>query len=224
MKGTTRPATVMLSVAVILLVPGVGAIAQELPATSKEGLELVETTDGGGVYLRPGADFADYDAILMLDAYVGMDEAWLRNYNRQVMRTRRLRDKDVEEIKERIKDGFWQTFGGHVHGTGGYRQVAAAETGALILRPAIVNVSVAGHDVSGDTIVQNFDGDMSGSMTLVLEIYDASTSDLLARVFDRQDIGGVPDFGVESASVNRADENRVYQRWATSFVERFKAQ
>lgn len=198
-------------------------IAQDVAQTSEEGLELVETSDSSVLYVKPGLKLADFQKLILLDAFVSIDEDWLRGHNRQVMRTRRIREADVEDITERVRLDFWDVFGGLLFADGYFKEVAAVEEGALILRPAIIDVSVSSHDPSSDAIVQNFDSEASGAMTLVLEIYNATNSELVARLFSKERIGGVPDFTVESSSANRADEHAVYKNWVTSVTTQFKS-
>ena len=212
----------VLPFAFALTVAGQALAQDELPQTSEEGLEVVARTDSTLLYRRPGTTFADYDELILLDAFVSIDEDWLRNYNRQVMRTRRLRDKDVKEITERIRLGFWEVFGGDLFADGSYKEVPAAKEGVLILRPAIIDVSVNAHNVSGDAMVQNFDSDTNGSMTLIMEIYNAANSELVGRLYSKESIGGVPDFAMESESSNRADEEAVYKRWAVTVKEQLQ--
>lgn len=196
---------------------------EERPQTSEEGLELVSSSDAGAFYVRPGVTLSEYKNAELLAAYVAVDETWVRNYNRQAMRSRKLRDKDLEEIKTRVADGFWDTFGGDFFGARTYQEVQDAAPSKLIMRPAILDVSLASVNTSGDTLVQNFDSDANGKMTLILEIYDAENSELVGRLFNVQTVGGVPDFGLESAATNRADEREVYRTWAKEVVTEMQA-
>ena len=198
------------------------ANAQERPQVSAEGLELVSSTDAGAFYVKPGTTLSEYKNAELLAAYVAVDEKWVRNYNRQAMRSRRLREKDLEEIKTRVADDFWDVFGADFFGARVYQETQEAVPLKLIMRPAIIDVSLASVNTSGDTLVQNVDSDANGKMTLVLEIYDAGSSELVGRLFNVQTVGSVPDFGLESSATNRADERAVYRTWATEVAARMK--
>ena len=195
---------------------------QSRPQVSAEGLELVSSTDAGAFYVKPGTTLSAYKNAELLAAFVSIDEDWVKDHNREVMRTRRLRDKDIEEIKTRVADDFWEVFGGNFFGARTYQETQEAQPSKLILRPAIVNVSLASVNSSDQTLTQNFAG-ATGSMTLVLEIYDAETSELLGRMFNLQTVGQAADFAFESSSTDRADERRVYKTWASDVVAQLKA-
>jgi len=152
------------------------------PAESAEGLKLVSTSDAGAFYVRPGTTLSEYENAELLAAYVTVDETWVKKYNRQAMRSRRLREKDLEDIRTRVADDFWEFFGGDFFGAGLYRETQDDQPSKLVMRPAILDVSLASVNSSGDTLVQNLDSDNSGKMTLVLEIYDAANSELLGRL------------------------------------------
>lgn len=217
---TLRHVIVLLMTTLVLSGP---APAQDRPQESAEGLRLVSSSDAGAFYVKPGVTLADFKNAELLAAYVTVDEKWVRNYNRQAMRSRRLRDKDIEDIRTRVADDFWDVFGGRFFGAGTYQETQADSPAKLIMRPAILDVSLASVNTSGDTLVQNLDSDANGKMTLVLEIFDASNSELVGRLFNVQTVGGIPDFGVESSASNRADERAVYGAWATEVVKELKA-
>jgi len=211
----------LCSAALFLSAP---SMAQESRSQiSPEGLELVSSTDASAFYVKPGTTLSEYKNVELLAAFVSIDEEWVKDYNREVMRTRRLRDNDIEAIKTRIADDFWETFGGDFFAAGTYQETQDALPAKLILRPAIINVSLASVDSSGQTVTQNVTGDATGSMTLVLEIYDAASSELLGRMFNLQTVGRAADFGLESSSTDRADEQRVYKTWASDVVAELNA-
>ena len=194
------------------------------PQTSPEGLELVSSSDAGAFYVRPGVTLSENtETRSSWRRIVAVDETWVRNYNRQALRSRRLRDKDLEEIKTRLANGFWDVFGGTFFSARAYQEVQDASPSKLILRPAILDVSLVSVNTSNETLVQNFGSDANGKMTLVLEIYDAKDSQLVGRLFNAQPIGDDPDFGLESEANNRADERKVFRDWAEEAVSLMQA-
>ena len=206
------------------LLLSVGAVAQDdRPQVSAEGLELVSSNDYGAFYVRPGVTLSEYRNAELLAAFVAVDESWVKKYNRQAMRSRQLREKDLEEIRTRLASGFWEVFGGDFFGARTYQEVQEAKPSKLILRPAILDVSLVSVNTSNETLVQNFGSDANGKMTLVLEIYDAEDSQLVGRLFNAQPIGDDPDFGLESEANNRADERKVFRTWAQEVVAAMKA-
>ncbi len=206
-----------------LILSGIAFAQDERPQMSEEGLQLVSSTDAGAFYVRPGVTLSEFKNAELLAAYVAVDETWVNNYNRQAMRSRRLREKDLEEIKTRVADDFWEVFGGEFFGARTYQEVQSEAASKLIMRPAIIDVSLASVNTTGDTLVQNLDSDSNGKMTLILEIYDASDTSLIGRLFNVQTVGDIPDFGLESSATNRADEREVYRTWASTVVAEMQA-
>lgn len=223
MIGTIQTLRALAVLACALALSGTASAQGDRPTETAEGLKLVSSSDAGAFYLRPGTTLSEYQNAELLAAYVTVDETWVKNYNRQAMRSRRLRDKDLEEIKTRVAADFWDVFGGDFFGAGVFQETQDQVPSKLILRPAILDVSLASVNASGDTLVQNFESGANGKMTLMLEIYDASNSELVGRLVNVQTIGGIPDFGVESSATNRADERAVYKTWATEVAAEMKA-
>lgn len=215
---TTR---IMLACALLgICVQGSGAnAAEDLPQTSKEGMVLTVADGGLAVYRQPGTTLSTFDKIILLDAYVGFRENWVRDFNRNTLRGGRIHESDLERIRERLSEDFRATVSEVLTDDGGYELIAAVEESTLILRPALVDVSIASPDVSADTVVRNFDFGSGTDMTLLMEFYDGSTSQILARVYHKATTFAGQDFTVESSGSNRNIELRIYRDWAGQVLE-----
>jgi len=195
-----------------------GAVAQKLPGKTKEGLELVSSEGSVAVYVRPGTDLGDYQNVHFLKAYVAFQKDWVRDYNRTALRSHRLTDADLEQIKSRITDGFDESFRNEFS-KAGYTEAGRSGENVLILRPAILDVTMESPrsvtDNSGSNVVDYGKGTQ---MSLVLELYDAGSSELLARIFNRDSDNGGSSFTVDSGSMNRTVESRIFRSWADSIL------
>jgi len=87
-----------------------------------------------------------------------------------------------------------------------------------VLRPALINVEVNAPDLmTGEfrrTVVRS-----AGQMTLFLELWDSTSSTLLARVLDAEDA----DTGVAMVATrgsNKAEADRILREWAKELRER----
>ena len=192
---------------------------EDLPQTSKEGMVLTTADGGVAVYRQPETTLSTFDKIILLDAFVGFRKNWVRDFNRNTLRGGRIHDSDLERIRERLSADFRATFSEVLANDGGYELIDAVEEGSVILRPALIDVSIASPDVSADTVVRNFDFGSGTDMTLLLEFYDGSTSQILARVYNKATTFAGQDFTVESSGSNRNIELRIYRDWAAQVLE-----
>jgi len=192
------------------------------PEVSPEGLHLVKSTDTRLVYVRPGASLAPYKRYWIVDCFVEFEKDWQKDYNSsRVGLEGRVSDKDVERIKRDLAAEFKKVFTEELTGKGGYELVNAAAPDVLVLRPALINVEVNAPDLMsagvGATVVRS-----AGQMTLYLELWDAATNTLLARVLDaRADRDSLAQ--VSNSVTNKAAADRILRTWARQLRENLDA-
>jgi hypothetical protein len=186
---------------------GAQPVAAQVPAVSPEGLKLVPSTKVQVLYLRDGADFSGYDKFAILECYVAFRKNWKRDQNDGLRL--RVSDSDMLRIKTDLAQQFRTVFVRELTAKG-EKQVTAVGKGVLILRPSLINLDVFAPDTM--TAGRQFTV-KAGQATLVLEIFDSISSELLARVIDSQTAGA--DFAVERSRMNnRADAELVLKKWA----------
>ena len=206
----TRLTTIVLS----LLLAAHSAVADDLPDVDENGLHRVKSSELRVVYAKPGATLAGYNRVAILECFVAFREGWQKDYNATVRGSgRRVSDKDVERIKRDVAEKFRKVFVEELETEGGYEVVDVAADDVLLLRPAIINLDVSSPDTRGpgryNTIVSS-----AGSMTLYLELYDAASDEMIAKVIDPR---AAPNYGGASMgnSVNnKAEADRILRRWA----------
>ncbi|MBL8349914.1 MAG: DUF3313 family protein [Burkholderiaceae bacterium] len=188
----------------------VDAAQTKLPDTTPEGLKLVPNAKVSAVYLRDGADFSGYDKVAILDCYVAFRKDWKRDQN-QGANPFRVSDSDMAKIKTQLADEFKKVFARELTAKG-QTMVTAAGPGVLILRPAIINLDVVAPDTMkpGSRTFST----SAGQATLLLELYDSVTSELLARVYDTESIGESNFIQVQNGVTNRAEADQVLTKWA----------
>jgi hypothetical protein len=189
------------------------------PQVSPEGLQLTKSTKNRLVYVKPGATFAQYKRLAILDPLVEFEKDWQKDYNRSRTGLEgRVSDADVERMKQRLAAEFKKVFTDTLQDKGGYPVVDEAAPDVLVLRPALLNVEVNAPDVMTagieHTIVRS-----AGQMTLYLELWDSTTNTLLARVMDAQ---ADPDTMAQMGGsvTNKAAADRILRKWATELRER----
>ena len=153
----------------------------ELPEVDSDGLHLVKDSKVAAAYAAPGADLSQYSKVMMLDCFVDFVKDWQKDYNLdQIGLDGRVNDKDAEKIKKRLAEEFNKVFT-EVLTKKGFPVVDEPAADVLLLRPALINVDVTAPDVLRASMSTTYIRS-AGSMTLYMEMYDSSTSTLIARV------------------------------------------
>ena len=212
-------AIVALSFALALTAAPLVRAAEPPPQETKDGLKLTKQTKTRLVYVRPGASFAPYKRVAILDCYVEFSKDWLDDYNRdQRDPSRRIRESDLDRAKADLSAQFKKFFTDELHNKGGYQVVDTAAPDVLVLRPALLNIRVSAPDLmsAGRSVTYV---ESAGQMTLYLELLDSTTKTVLARGMDAQ--ADPNSFRQRSSSVtNRAAADRILQGWAKELRER----
>jgi hypothetical protein len=203
--------TLFMALLCLLSIP---ALAEDtLPEVSHDGLHRVKDTKVRAVWMRPGADLKQYDKVAILDTYVAFRKNWQRDHNRDAAALGdRVSDGDMQNIREHLAAELKKVFTEELSTKGGHEVVTTADTGVLILRPAIINLDVTAPDLMEPGITHTFAAS-TGQMTLYLELYDGRTQDIIARVIDPE---AARDNQIQwSNSVsNKAEADRILRRWA----------
>lgn len=192
---------------------------ESLPETTKDGLVLQHHTELGAVYLKPGATLTDYDKVMIVECFVAFQKNWQRDYNDQLMGLDgHVTNKDMQSMKTELAKAFQEVFTKELN-KAGYTVVDAAGEDVLLIRPAIINLTVTAPDVltpgMTTTVVSS-----NGSMTLYAELYDSLTSDKIAEVIDAEEVGDHGFRHIANSVSNRAEFNETIQTWAEILVKR----
>jgi len=199
-------------VSIALLLPMAATAKDKLPEVSSDGLHLVKDSKAEIVYVKPGATLEPYTKVKILDCYVQFKKNWQRDYNmNELGLDGRVSNKDAEEIKQRVADGFKKEFT-KVLTEEGHEVVEDTGPDILLLRPAIINLDVTEPDIMRAGMETSF-VQSAGEMTLYMEMYDSATSTLLARVIDAQ--ADDRAFGMQANRVtNTAAADLIFTYWA----------
>ncbi len=203
---------VLASLALVLLAGTLAFAADELPATTPDGLELLSGTKVKAVYAKPGATLEPYTKVALLDCYVAFRKNWDRDYNRDVSLDRRVHADDMERIKSALADEFRKIFTDELQ-KGGYEVVDHTGDDVLVVRPALYDLDVTAPDVRSASMTRTYVSS-AGSMTLYMELYDSVSGDIIAKVIDPEaaDRGG---FAMQANRVtNKAEADRILRKWA----------
>jgi Protein of unknown function (DUF3313) len=206
--------------------PSFSGAAHAGAATAHEvlpnGLHLVSQTSQRLIYMRPGANFSKYTKVMILPCFVAMKPGWQQEYNSTVISLDDLvTDADVQSIKNILATQFQQVFTTELT-QGGYPVVDKAAPNVLLLRPALLDVTVTQPDLTSanfsDAVVRS-----AGSAKLYLELWDPETKTILARVIDAQADQGIPAAQPQNFVTNRAAADAILKKWADNLVKHLEA-
>ncbi len=196
------------------------------PKVTSDGLNLVEGTKAAAVWVLDGADFSEFNRVMIVDVGVAFKKNWLRDYNRdEISLGSRVSKSDAEKIKQRVADEFKKVFTAELE-KAGYEvadyDVKLAEDDILVLRPAIVDLVVTAPDTKSAGRSRTFTAS-AGAMTLYLEFYDSVTSSILGRVVDRKNAQSNGMMRISNRVTNKAEADRMFRKWAGLLIAKMDA-
>jgi len=221
-QQTRRFRLLVATSATALLASGTLSAAEPPPQVSPEGLHLVKQTKQRLVYMKPGASFAQYQRVAILDCYVEFQKNWQQDYNRDAASLdSRVSDADVQRMKTGLASEFKRVFSEELQKKGGYQVVDVAAPDVLLLRPALLNVAVTAPDVMSAN-VRSVVVRSAGQATLYLELWDSATNTILARVMDAK-ADDRPVAQTANRVTNTAAADAILRSWAQELRARLDA-
>ena len=191
--------------------------APAAPTETYDGLVLVPDTRLGVVYKRPGADLTGYDSYGLMACEVAFKKNWQRDQNSsRIDLSSRVTQKDVDRIKDKLGEECGKYFREALEQAPPYQLVERFSDGeqVLILRPAIINLDISAPDTRSSGMQRTYTTS-AGQMTLLLELLDGTTGEILVRVVDAQRSRDTSNYLQWSNSVtNDAEARRILSRWA----------
>jgi hypothetical protein len=192
---------------------------QPIPLETHDGLVLQSNSKVARAYLDPNADFSVYEKIMILDCHVAFRKNWQRDQRRSGA-GRAVRNEQVEKIKAGVARLFREVFSEKLAQDGGYAIVDTAGEDVLLVRPAILDLDINAPDDRGadrSTVYTS----TSGAATLLIELYDSETGDILARAADRKTARSPSgQMTWTTTATSRSNARRVLGRWADLLRER----
>ena len=216
MKNPLARGLTLVALLTCLVVPI--AHAKKQPE-SWDGLSLKKVKGLDAVYVRPDVEFTAYKSVMLDKVEVEFAKNWQKDVNSN---STGFKNKPTAEEMQEIKDGlaelmhevFLVELTKH-----GYTVVDTAAEDTLHVRTAIIDLWVNAPDSNDPGITRTYTTS-SGSMTLVLEMRDGPTGQLLARAVDgRSDDtpGGQFQWTTKASNSNAA--RRIMQDWARKLRE-----
>jgi Protein of unknown function (DUF3313) len=176
-----------------------------------EGLVRVDNKSVDSVYRRPEARMGVYSKLLLRPISVEFAKNWDPGKSGSALYD--MHEPDREKIKRELAEVFAEVFRKELE-KGGYPLVTQPAADVLEMQAAIVNLYITAPDVSmqvaGRSKVYTSD---AGHMTLIMQLHDSVTGQLLARAYDSRDSGS--DMWQWTNSVtNTAEAKQIIGVWA----------
>jgi hypothetical protein len=187
------------------------------PTETYDGLVLVPDTRVAQIYRRPGADLGSYQAYGLEHCEVAFRKGWMRSQNTGRMDLgSRVTQKDVDKIKDALSDLCDKYFREALEQAPPYPLVATYDEGepVLVLRPAIINLDINAPDIASSSMKRTYTTG-AGEMTLVLELFDGTTGEILYRIVDRRRSTETNYLQWSNSVTNQAEARRWLKAWAS---------
>jgi hypothetical protein len=185
--------------------------ATQQPPQNWDGLELRPVKGLDAVYLRPGVEFKAYKTVMIDPVVVAFDKDWDPN-NVEKDLSRQLGAKDVQRIKDEMAAGFREVFVKEL-GEGGYTVVEQPGVDTLRVMPGLTDVYINAPDKMSPGRTYTFAMD-AGRMTLVMELRDGPSGQILGRIVDRKVGNNTGVMQIANSVTNSADFRRAVETWA----------
>jgi hypothetical protein len=175
----------------LLMLSCAGAVDAESPdvpkskheaasAWSESGLQKMTVKGLDEFFARPGVSFAEYDKVLLKPVSVAFRRGWLMT---PLPGSRdRISKADASRIKDRLAALMQQEVAAEL-GSSGYKLTDSPGDDVLEVNMSIVDLFIAAPDVRNSTHTSTY-AVSAGEMSLVAELRDSVSGDVLARVFD----------------------------------------
>ncbi len=206
----TMPRIIVAMIATAGLMCASAAMGANPPAVLPNGLHLVKHTKFALVYVKPGASLKPYTKFAILKCYVSFKPNWREDMESDYDVP--ISDDQIKQTETELAAEFKKIFVAQLE-QGGFQLVDDAAPDVLVLRPAVINLSVASPSNMEDPEVTTF-STSAGQMTLFLELYDSMTSELLARVVDPQSSQDYGAFTWQTGVGKTAAADAIITKWS----------
>jgi Protein of unknown function (DUF3313) len=183
--------------------------AADEPPREWDGLVRVPHKRLDHMYIRPGVDFSGYRRIELSPVEVAFDKQWEREQQRGA---RSLGKEDFERIRKTLAEEFRKIFVGELS-EHGYQVVEEDAEDVLLVTAMIANLHITAPDTMSAGRVRTYVAS-AGRMTLVAELRDSMTRELLARAVDTEQARESGHFELATRVTNLGVARDIIKKWA----------
>ncbi len=207
----------VLSLLAPALAPAASKAAAE-EAMSADGLAKIKVKGIDLVYARPGASLAGYSKVRIAPVSV----AFRKDFDPTKTGSRmKLAPDELEKIRAGVGKIVEEEFAKEL-ARGSYPTVTTAGPDVLDVRANIVDLYVNAPDTMEPGRSRTYTMN-AGEMTLVMELADSASGEVLARVYDRREARDNVRLTWTNSVTNQAEASRVANQWARILRARLDA-
>jgi len=211
----------ILSLIVLFAAPvtNIAADESQIPQTTAEGLVLVPKVEGlAYVWAEPGADLSQYERVNLVEPSVAFKSGWRRNYNRNAIDlASKIKTSDIKRIQKGVAELFMDVFTKELE-AGGYTLTTEKAEDVLTVKANILDLNINAPDIPSAsgmaTAVTS-----AGSMSLIMELFDSETDDLLAKAMDATADRESMVMQWQSGPANKQAARKMMEPWAKALRE-----
>lgn len=180
-------------------------------AMSQGGLKKISVKGIELVYAKPGATLASYKRVKIDPVEVSFHKSWDPN---KTGSTLKLNSAEREEILNGVAKLVQEEFAREIQGKSGYQLTEESGDDVLRVKINIVNLYVSAPDSGNSPGRSRTYVASAGEMTLVAELFDSKSGDVIARVVDRREARTTGRMSLSSGSYNQDEARSIAAAWA----------
>ena len=211
----------MLALMVLLAAPvtTIAGDSPQIPQTTAEGLVLVPKVEGlAYVWAEPGADLSQYKRINLVAPSVAFKKNWRRNYNRHATDlSNKIKTSDIKRIQKNVSELFLDVFTKELE-AGGYTLTSEKAEDVLTVKADILDLDINAPDIPSSGAMATAVAS-AGSMSLIMELFDSETDDLLAKAMDATADRQSMVMQFQSGPANKQAARKMMEPWAKALRE-----
>jgi len=192
------------------------ATSRSAPPEEWDGLVLRPGTRLNAIFVKPDAEIGAFRNVLLDPVQVSFARNWDPNRGSRSAGDRLSAD-DAVALKDGLATLFRETFREEL-ARGGYLLVDEPGPDTLRVAAAIIDLYVTAPDTRSPGRTRTYTAN-SGRMTLVAELRDSESGEILARAVDRRSGRSGGTWNVTNTVTNSADARRAIRIWATALRE-----
>jgi hypothetical protein len=184
---------------------------QTYPLEAPAGLHAMDSKAFDTLYIKPGFQPGNYGKLVIEQPHVAMQDYWKQRYRGEYT------ESDLRRISASTAKILRTQFAEKLSAQDGFALVETGETGEGVLRlkPSILNLHLNAPDLSTPGIKDEW-VNSAGNATLYLDLYDASSGELLMRVIDEDMAPWHTRIYQGSRATNNRDLRNLAARWANA--------
>jgi hypothetical protein len=201
-----RAAVFLAGIAAVAFIALAHGADKPTPPATWNGLELTQSKALDLLYKKPGVTFSTYRRIMLDPVEVDFRKNWTPD-------PRRVSSSDRERIRKELAEAARAVFKKELEEKGGYTFATESAPDVLRVTAALTDLYIAAPDTMSAGRSRSY-AVSAGEVTLLAELRDSDSGDLLAVAADRGQARGNGYLQWTSGATNAAEARALLTGWA----------